>query len=119
MKTEWKDVLKWYVFYFFYISMSEATITKKIFKIDIQTFITICVFVFWLGISRATIMNGQNNLYDKQNSILASLDKIEKSQEKYIISSSNEHKIYDKKLAFVDNRITPTLNILAERAGLQ
>lgn len=99
--------------------MSEATLPKKIFKLDIQTFITICIFVFWLGISRATIMNWQTNLSIKQDTILASLEKIEKSQEKLVSVNVEEHKNYDKKLAFVDNRITPTLDILASRAGLK
>jgi hypothetical protein len=58
-------------------------------------------------------------LSTKQDTILASLEKIEKSQEKFVTLNVDEHKAYDKKLAFVDNRITPTLDILAERAGLK
>ena len=100
--------------------MEQPTISSKFkFKIELQTFITIVVFMFGLWISWATIINWQKNIENTQWTILAKIDELSVEQSKDINEQVSEHKVIDNKLAFVDNRITPTLTTLAKRAWLQ
>jgi hypothetical protein len=87
--------------------MTEQAINKKKFKIDVQTFITIMVFVFWLWWSSALITY-------KLNEVIANQVVLREWQEEIMTKRDEQHKDIDSKLWY----IMPTIRLLAIRFDL-
>ena len=83
--------------------MTDIDIKKTKFKLEIWTFITICVVVFWLWVTWASIKSTQTQ-------IIAKLDELEVQQEQMIATRDLQHKIIDSQLAW----ISPTLQRIAK-----
>lgn len=88
--------------------MRDEPIQKKKFKIDLQTFVSICIFVFGLWAAWA-------NLHSTQVKILEEVGKLSVQQEKMITMRDEQHLELDKQIAW----ILPTIHTLAKRAGLE
>lgn len=79
-------------------------VAKKKIKFELQTFISICVFVFGLGMARM-------NLQNTQKTILTKLNEVSQTQTKFLEKSETEHTDIKETFAWV----TPTLHTVAKK----
>ena len=72
--------------------MTDIDIKKTKFKLEAGTFITICVVVFWLGVTWASLKSTQNQILDR-------LDTLTVLQQDMVATSDSQHAIIDKFMA--------------------